>query len=178
MHTSTVACAAKARVLLYWSLLQCVCCLHVKPLFLPYTPNDVECILIYIIHPTTSAHPVSVLILHPSEIQIMMWSQTTMRQRVIQTVAIHQDKASEILGVPGTRTQQNKPDHKKQRGTVGHFISAAMGLPRKRLAIILPLCICKSQTFVLSFFYYREKHHHHEINFRACDTGGSLYEVA
>ena len=90
---------------------------------------------IYIIYPTTSAHPASVLIPHPREIQIVMWSQTTVKQRVNQTVAIHQDKASEMLGVPGTRTQQNTPDHKKQRGTVGHFISAAMGLPRKRLEL-------------------------------------------
>ena len=42
-----------------------------------------------------SVHPVSVLILHPKEIQIM-WSQTV-RQRKNKTTAINQGKASEML---------------------------------------------------------------------------------
>ena len=45
-------------------------------------------------YPTTSVHPVSVLILHPREIQIM-WSQT---ERKNKTTAINQgNKASEKL---------------------------------------------------------------------------------
>ena len=44
---------------------------------------------------TTSVHPVSVLILHPTETKIM-WSQTV-RQRKTKTTAINRGKASEML---------------------------------------------------------------------------------
>ena len=46
-------------------------------------------------YPTTSVHPVSVLIVHPREIEIM-WSHTV-RQRKTKTTAINQGKASEML---------------------------------------------------------------------------------
>ena len=62
--------------------------------------------------PTTSVHPVSVLILHPREIQ-NLWSQTETEKT---KTSINQGKASEMLliasVVTGTRTQQNKPDQK------------------------------------------------------------------
>ena len=46
-------------------------------------------------YPTTSVHAVSVLILHPREIQIL-WSQTV-RQRETKTTTINQGKAGEML---------------------------------------------------------------------------------
>ena len=66
-------------------------------------------------YPTTSAvHPVSFLILHPREIQIL-WSQTVI-QRESKTIAINQGKASEMLAyLVCTRTQQNKPDQRNTK---------------------------------------------------------------
>ena len=64
-------------------------------------------------YPTTSVHPVPVLILiHPREIQVM-WS-LTVRQRNPKTTVINQGKSREILVylVPGKKTQHNS-DHKK-----------------------------------------------------------------
>ena len=84
----------------------CVCCVHIKPSFCP-----------------TSVHPVFMLLLHPSrEIQVL-WSQTvqvlwtqTVKQKKAKTFPIHQGKASGMLASPGTGTQQNKPDHAKEKG--------------------------------------------------------------
>ena len=64
---------------------------------------------------TTSVHPVSLLILHRREIQIM-WSQTV-RQRKNKTTAINQGKASEMLAYLGrehNKTSQTRKRKKKR----------------------------------------------------------------
>ena len=85
----------------------CVCCLRIKPFFLP---NDVS----------TPSQSVSLLILHPREMQIL-WSH---RNRVNHTVAIHQGKASEVLAyrvrehneTSQTMKKMEKKKGKKKRG--------------------------------------------------------------
>ena len=59
-------------------------------------------------YPTTSVHPVYVLILHPREIQIVY---QTLRQRKTKTTAINQGKASEMLAY---LVQHNKKAKKKK----------------------------------------------------------------
>ena len=83
-----------------------MCCLHIKPFFLLLlVTNDISS--------TSAVHPVSVLILYPRKIRIV-WLQTV-RKRKTKTTAINQGKSKWNACVPGTRTQQNKPDQKNKK---------------------------------------------------------------
>ena len=61
---------------------------------------------------TTSVDPVSVLILQPREMQIM-WSQTETAKNQNNRNSSRQGELN--ASVPGTRTQQNKPDQKNNK---------------------------------------------------------------
>ena len=47
--------------------------------------------------------------------QTAMFAAVKQSKRVNKTVAIHQGKGSEVLAYPGTRTQRNKPDQKREK---------------------------------------------------------------
>ena len=65
-------------------------------------------------YPSSSVHPVSVLIPHPREI-LILWSQTV-RQRKTKNKTKSQIQVSSkwSVSVPGTRTQQHKQDRKNK----------------------------------------------------------------
>ena len=68
-------------------------------------------------YPTSSVHPVSVLIPYPREI-VILWSQT-LRQRETKNKTKQQIQVSSKLSVsvPGTRTQQHKQDRNNKSKT-------------------------------------------------------------
>ena len=82
-----------------------------------FTSHNVVCVVTFnrSFYPTTSVHPVSVLI-HPREIQTL-WSPTV-RQRKTKTTAINQGKASEILAYlvreHNKKTSQTRKKRKKR----------------------------------------------------------------
>ena len=78
------------------------------------TPLRCECVVFTLNRSfsSTSVHLVSVLILHPREVQIL-WSQTAVRQRNTKTIAINQGKASEMLAY--LVREHNKADQKNKK---------------------------------------------------------------
>ena len=121
---------------------------HTPPPKNGIAPTSRQCVCVVFtlnrsFYPTTSAvHPVSVLILHPREIQIM-WSQTVETEKT-KTTTMNQGKASEMLAYrvrEHNKTSQTRKIRKirtkktKKRSTSTYFIH------RSTTAVVVPVSL-------------------------------------